>query len=84
MSRKYPYTSVKIEKEKNVCPKCGIVTYLVKITETQVSWFRGDDEVEKKILCPICDNWKTACKICGKVCQTSHGLEDHTRMKHNE
>jgi 4-hydroxy-3-methylbut-2-en-1-yl diphosphate synthase IspG/GcpE len=50
----------------------------------KVSWFRGDDEIETKHICPICAGWKTACPICGRVLFDEEGLHQHIRDKHNK
>jgi hypothetical protein len=65
------------------CEKCGNRTkILAKVT--QVSWFRGDDEVEERIICPVCSGWKTACKVCGKILNSENGLKMHMRDKHRK
>jgi hypothetical protein len=78
---KYPRSETTIYQTDHICLKCG-KPLKEKVIVTQVSWFRGEDEVERKEVCPVCENWKTVCKICGKVCHSEKGLTNHIRDKH--
>ena len=81
MGKRYPYTHNPTMMDGPRCETCGNRTKQI-VTVTEVSWFRGDDEVETKIICPVCYGWKTTCKYCGKLLANHTGLKNHLKDKH--
>ena len=81
---KYPRSFDNYIKKEDDCPNCGLRTQIAIKKVTQETWFRGDDEVEYIPLCPVCNNWKTYCIQCGKLCLTPKGLDMHFEAKHSQ